>query len=91
MRGPVQWLLIGGPAHGKLLWIKAGAQLRYPHTDSEEYLYVAENFAHRGKQYRLGVCTSAGGARYSADMMATLIELSHVQPLDGGVDHAHQA
>lgn len=52
------WLLVGGPAHGRILAIKAGSQIRYPHTDGEDYLYVAENFPHRGNIHRLGICHS---------------------------------
>lgn len=78
----IQWLLIGGPAHGKAFNIKGGSSIRYPHTDGEDYLYNGATFVLRGKDYRLGVCHTEGGQSYSDDMKATLIESSGVKPID---------
>ncbi|MBX3589038.1 MAG: hypothetical protein KF796_20605 [Ramlibacter sp.] len=76
----MQWLLIGGPAHGQTLRVKGGSQIRYRHSDAEEYLYCARTFRHQGREYRLGVCYS-DSKRYSDDMIATLVERSGVQSL----------
>lgn len=71
-----QWLLIGGPAHGHILPIKGGSQVRYPHTDGEDYLYVAENFLHRGNVHRLGVCHSEANPS-DADKAALIDKTAH--------------
>ena len=53
-----QWLLIGGPAHGRVLGIKGGSQVRFPHSDGEDYLYVGQTYLRDGVPYRIGVCHS---------------------------------
>lgn len=82
----MQWLLIGGPFHGKLLNIKGNVtQIRHPHPDGEDYLYVAQTFAFQnGKQYRLGLCHSEGANKYTDDMLATLVASSGVEPMPDG-------
>lgn len=77
----VDWLMIGGPLHGKKLRIKAGSQIRYPHDDGEDYLYVAQTIVHEGKDYRLGMCFSEGVDRYSDDMIATMVQQSGMEPM----------
>lgn len=77
---PIEWLLIGGPAHGKKLHVKGGSQIRYPHDDGEDYLYVAQTFVHVGKSYRLGMCFSEGVGRYSDDMLATMVQQTGLEP-----------
>lgn len=77
-----QWLLIGGPAHGQTLNIKAGSQVRYPHTDGEDYLYVGQVFLLDGKPYRLGVCFSEGGDKVSEAERARLIREKQLRPLE---------
>ena len=81
----MQWLLIGGPAHGRVLNIKAGSQVRYPHSDGEDYLYAAQTFLHGGRAYRLGVCYSEGGAAITEIERVRLIESTRLEPLPDGV------
>jgi hypothetical protein len=67
------WLLIGGPAHGRILGIKGGSQVRYPGDDGEEYLYVGQTFVYEGKGYRIGRCFSEGGDKVTDHEVAALI------------------
>jgi hypothetical protein len=53
-----EWLLIGGPAHGRKVNMDGRTQFRWAGEDGEDYLYVAENFAYGLNVYRLGVCYS---------------------------------
>lgn len=54
MNQEVQWLLIGGPQHGKTIWIKSGSRVAF-FTGLDEVLhYEGENRLCDGKLYRLG-------------------------------------
>lgn len=76
----IQWLLINGPAHGRVAHIKAGSQVRWPGADGEEYLYVGRNFLHNGDLYRVGMCHSEG--KEPGDLeIARLIEQAALAPL----------
>jgi hypothetical protein len=52
----IQWLLIGGVAHGKTLWIKGGNSVNFPIENSfAVQQYVGENYVHDGQLYRIGL------------------------------------
>ena len=46
---PIQWLLIGGPAHGRKVWIKYGGCV-----ECEGAIYRGENHTQEGRMYRIG-------------------------------------
>lgn len=77
----IQWLLVGGPAHGRTLWIKAGTSVQWGADDGTVYLYEGRDFAHgavRGALYRIGVCT--GGGDVDMDQVPRLIAETGLQP-----------
>lgn len=49
-----QWLLVGGPADGTTVWVKAGKSVMWPGKDGEKYLYHGHDFIDGGKLYRVG-------------------------------------
>lgn len=51
----VQWLLIGGPADGKTVWVKAGTSVRWRGSDGKDYKYRGQNYLEGGRMYRVGV------------------------------------
>ena len=55
-----QWLLIGGPAHGKVLNIKGGTEVLYSSDNdgAKYYSYTSRLFALEGKLYQLGICSA---------------------------------
>ena len=78
---PIQWLLVGGPANGKTLWIKAGSAVRIPHENGEDYLYCGENYLNAGRLYRIGICHSEGDANMAA--VPNMIEQASLQHIAG--------
>lgn len=57
MNPPIQWLLIGGPGHGKTGWVKAGANVLYPGPRGKlATRYQGENVHSEGRLYRVGRC-----------------------------------
>ncbi len=50
----VQWLLVGGPADGKTVWVKAGISVRWPGGDGKTYEYRGQNYLEGGRLYRVG-------------------------------------
>lgn len=50
-----QWLLIGGPGHGKNLWIKGGNSVLWAGTGFEQHQYDGKDYLTDGKRYRIGV------------------------------------
>jgi hypothetical protein len=50
---PIQWLLVGGPADGKTIWIKCGASVII-RADDGDVLYIGQNWLENGKLYRVG-------------------------------------
>lgn len=75
----VQWLLVGGPANGRTIWVKSGSSIRFPHSDGEDYLYCGENYLNDGRLYRIGVCHSEGDADMSAvPRMISSTGLKHI-------------
>ena len=71
----VQWLLVGGPGHGQVLWIKAGTNVIYPRS-GEVFLYEGENYLCEGRLYRIGCHnpTSIQRAEISILIHATKLE-----------------
>lgn len=55
---PIQWLLIGGAAHGRTVWIKYGDRVA---CDGD--LYEGENYLSQGAPYRIGVCRPTAAQR----------------------------
>lgn len=53
MKAPVQWLLIGGPAHGKTVMIKAGISLGW-YCGDIRHTYRGQSFRYKGALYQLG-------------------------------------
>jgi len=52
---PNQWLLVGGPADGKTVFVAQGAAVRWVGLDGLEYLYWGQDFIDRDRLYRVGV------------------------------------
>lgn len=53
----IQWLLLGGPGHGKTVWIKAGGAVLYPGPRGKmPTRYQGENYLYNGRLYRVGRC-----------------------------------
>lgn len=48
----VQWLLIGGPADGETVWVKAGTSVRW--SEGKDYEYRGHNYLEGGRMYRVG-------------------------------------
>lgn len=69
----MQWLLIGGPANGKVLNIEAVTSIRWPAEDGEDYLYNAQEYVLKDKYYQLGKCFSEGGDMISEQEIERLI------------------
>ena len=54
---PIQWLMLGGPGHGKTVWIKAGGAVLYPGPRGRlPTHYQGENYLYNGRLYRIGRC-----------------------------------
>jgi hypothetical protein len=52
---PIQWLLIGGPGHGKNLWVEGGNSVLYSETGFNQHQYDGKDYLTDGKLYRIGV------------------------------------
>lgn len=50
----IQWLFVGGPAHGKTVWVKAGNSVRWADDDGKEHKYRGHDYRLDGKFYRVG-------------------------------------
>lgn len=73
---PIQWLLIGGPAHGKTLSIKYGGKVAY-----DDALYMGENYHHDGRLYRIGDSNATPAQR---DEIPALISSTGLRHIAGG-------
>lgn len=69
MTKEVQWLLVGGPQHGKVIWTKADARVSFFDSLDEIQHYVGEDRIFDGKVYRIG------------KRLATLEELAQINDL----------
>ena len=81
----IQWLLIGGPFHGQVIKEPPGkparSQLRMPHSDGEDYLYIAQRFLRAPDEYRFGVCYSEGGGDVDDYVVGALIDSTGLCPM----------
>lgn len=50
-----QWLFVGGPAHGKTCWVKAGKSVRWADEQGNEYDYKGYDYIFGGRRYKIGV------------------------------------
>lgn len=73
MSGPIQWLLIGGPAHGTTLWISHGARVLH-----RGEIYEGENYLHDGRLYRVGRHAPVAA---EADQICNLIESTRLRAI----------
>jgi hypothetical protein len=86
----MQWLLIGGPAHGKVLNIKGGTSIRFPAEDGEDYLYCGQNYEFVDKHYRLGLCYSEGGDKVGQHEIEQLIVEKNLEPVFNVVNQGEE-
>lgn len=75
----VQWLLIGGPADGKTVWIMAGRTVRWRHCDGKVYEYRGQTYLRRCRLYRIGFVDARD---FEPSKVERLIDESGLQALD---------
>ena len=80
METPVlQWLLIGGPRHGEVVWVKGGHSLIFEH-DGQRLSYQGSDFLSSGRMYRIGVLDFSA---VKNDEVSRLIQKTKLQHIAG--------
>lgn len=54
MELPTQWLLVGGPAHGKTIWVKGGESVMWAVYDGKHIQYRRQVVLFEGEYYCIG-------------------------------------
>lgn len=72
---PIQWLMVGGSAHGQTFWIKYGGRVRVG-----DETYQGQNYLHCGRLYRVGFINPDDLA---ADVVGQLIRKTGVKHIAG--------
>jgi len=70
---PIQWLLIGGPAHGTTVEITQGARVL-----CQGQIYEGENYLHDGRLYRIGRHAPVAA---EADQICNLIQSKRLRAI----------
>lgn len=73
-----QWLLMGGPAHGKVIennffGMGAGSSIYYPIGEEKTCLYTLRDYVFNGAKYQVGVCSLAHANELSNNEIERLI------------------
>lgn len=81
-----QWLLLQGPAHGRVVRVRGGnvrTAVSVHLAGSGPALYIACAFAHNKKVYQVALCAEAGTRGLPEDHeVCRLIESTNIQPFE---------
>lgn len=80
-----KWLLVGGPAHGKMVWVKGGKSILWPLDGCGYAEYVGRDVLFEGVYYRIGSQEplNEDQQRYVNETLSAMKSLDHKNHVQG--------